>query len=44
MLIKCAWCDRIVGEKEGKGITHTICDECLKKLTTGENTAKLEVK
>lgn len=34
MKIQCAWCKKDMGEKppyEDKGITHTICPECLKK-------------
>ena len=36
MKIVCAWCDKNVGEKDGKGvegISHSICKECLAKLT-----------
>lgn len=30
--IKCAWCGKIIGEKEGEGVEGTtdgICDDCL---------------
>lgn len=36
MRIVCAWCGKDVGEKDGKGvegISHSICRECLAKLT-----------
>jgi hypothetical protein len=36
MIVICAWCDRNIGEKEGRGITPGICDECLKKLESRE--------
>jgi len=29
MDIICAWCEKKLGEKEGDGITHGICDDCL---------------
>ena len=33
MKIVCAWCKRVIGEKQGgKGVTHGICPECLAKL------------
>ncbi|NOZ64747.1 MAG: hypothetical protein GXO71_07505 [Caldiserica bacterium] len=35
MIIQCAWCKEIVGEKEplqDKRVTSTICPECFKKL------------
>ncbi len=35
MIIQCAWCKKIVGEKEplqDKRVTSTICPECFKKL------------
>jgi len=25
----CAWCKKKLGEKEGDGETHGICDDCL---------------
>jgi hypothetical protein len=28
MEIVCAWCGSKIGEKEGHGITHGICQEC----------------
>ncbi len=34
MIIKCAWCQKILGEKppyEDKSETHTVCEECRKK-------------
>ena len=42
MEIVCAWCDKDMGEKDGKGIegiSHSICQECLAKLL-----AKIESK
>jgi hypothetical protein len=35
MILVCAWCQEVLGEKEGQGSTHGICDECLEKLRTG---------
>ena len=32
MIIQCAWCDEVIGKKRGKGISHGICPECLKKM------------
>jgi len=35
MEIVCAWCDKDMGEKDGKGIegiSHSICPECLAKV------------
>ena len=35
MKIICAWCKRVMGDKEpfdDKSITHTICPKCLKDL------------
>ena len=29
MDIICAWCGKKLGEKEGEGQTHGICDACL---------------
>ena len=32
--IKCAWCQKDMGTKDGKGvsgISHSMCPECLKK-------------
>ena len=29
MKIQCAWCRADVGEKEGEGVTHTVCLECV---------------
>lgn len=28
MQIVCAWCKKVTGEKEGEGISHTICRDC----------------
>lgn len=31
MIIRCAWCGRMLGEKEPRGdrrVSHTICAEC----------------
>ena len=42
MKIVCAWCGKDMGEKNGKGmegISHSICEKCLVKLT-----AKVESK
>ncbi len=42
MKIVCAWCGKDMGEKNGKGvegISHSICQECLARLT-----AKVESK
>ncbi len=41
MKIMCAWCDKDMGEKDGKGIegiSHGICEECLEECLS-----KLEV-
>ncbi len=32
MTIVCAWCKKVMGEKQGTGTTHGICPECLAKL------------
>lgn len=32
MIIECAWCRLVLGEKEGEGITHTICQPCSVKF------------
>ena len=29
MRIQCAWCRADLGEKEGEGVTHTICSDCV---------------
>ena len=29
MDVICAWCKKKIGEKEGDGETHGICDDCL---------------
>ena len=31
MDIICAWCQKKLGEKEGEGETHTICNDCLNR-------------
>jgi hypothetical protein len=31
MLIFCSWHGGIIGEKEGEGVTHTICRSCAEK-------------
>ena len=40
MVIVCAWCKRVLGDKEpleNGWITHTICDDCISKLKTEIN-------
>jgi len=32
MTIICAWCGRMLGQKQGEGVTHGICPQCLAKL------------
>ena len=32
MQIVCAWCKRVIGEKQGGGVSHGICPQCLAKL------------
>jgi hypothetical protein len=32
MIIKCAWCGKILGEQEGTGISHGICEDCERRL------------
>ena len=32
MLIICSWHGGIIGEKEGEGVTHTVCQTCKAKL------------
>lgn len=32
MTIICAWCGRVLGEKQGEGVTHGICPDCFAKL------------
>lgn len=39
MKIICAWCDKDMGEVDGEGVegvSHGICDECLKKIEAEE--------
>ena len=31
MKIVCSYCKKVIGEKPGEGMTHTICPECLRK-------------
>ena len=36
LIVKCAWCGKYLGVKDGKGvsgISHGICKECADKLT-----------
>jgi hypothetical protein len=36
LIVKCAWCGKHLGVKDGKGVSgvsHGICKECLDKLT-----------
>jgi len=35
MQIVCAWCKRVIGEKQGEGTGYVICSECLAKLRSG---------
>jgi len=40
MIIRCAWCKKILGEKppyEDKSYTDTICEECLAKHFPGKD-------
>jgi len=32
MTIICAWCGRMLGQKQGEGVTHGFCPDCLAKL------------
>ena len=32
MQIVCAWCGRVIGQKQGEGVTHGICPQCLARL------------
>ena len=37
MKIRCAWCGKDMGEKDGEGIegvSHGMCENCLDKLET----------
>ena len=41
LMIKCAWCGKVLGYKEGKSpdympITHSICSECKDQVLKGE--------
>ena len=36
MIVECAWCNSILGEKDGcglTGITSGICDECFARIS-----------
>ena len=39
MQVVCAWCKKVMGEKESSGdtlsITHSICPECKKNVLAG---------
>ena len=38
MKIRCAWCNKDMGEKDGngtEGISHGVCNECLTRLESG---------
>ena len=32
MKIICGWCNKVIGEKPGSGMTHGICDECSDRI------------
>lgn len=34
MLVQCAWCGRTLGEKEGTGVSHGICEDCVRTYFT----------
>ncbi len=39
MKIVCAWCNKDMGEKDGKGIegtSHSICQDCLDTILSQE--------
>jgi len=39
LYIKCAWCGKDMGTKDGKGdtgVTHSVCEDCLKKVLEEE--------
>lgn len=43
MVIQCAWCKDILGEKEPYGVlelTHTICDLCADEMMKREEERK----
>ena len=45
MKVVCAWCDKDMGEKDGKGvegISHGICEECLAKVLKEEKDGNKE--
>jgi len=31
MIVKCAWCGAVLGRKPGRGVSHDICDACMRK-------------
>ena len=36
LLVKCAWCGKDMGEKDGQGVSgvsHGMCPECCRKVT-----------
>ncbi len=33
---RCAWCGKTIGHKKGKGVTHGICKDCVKKIEKEE--------
>jgi len=37
MRIVCSWCGKDMGVKKGRGITHGICEDCIKKIENGEH-------
>ena len=34
MRIECAWCNALMGERQGEGTTHGICRSCFGRLMT----------
>lgn len=32
MIVMCCSCKKLMGKKEGKGVSHGICNDCIKKL------------
>ena len=42
LLVKCAWCQKPMGEKDGKGVSgvsHGMCEACYDKLTEATDIA-----
>ncbi len=40
MKIRCAWCGKDMGEKDGEGVegvSHSVCEDCYEKLTPGDD-------